>query len=1149
MYRVLCLIGLSLCLTGMLLVNGRISQADILVNYQKDGIQLSWAKPVQRINGDKLLPSEIAGYNIYRSTDEKGNYKIINHQSVKDVQYLDRTIEWGTCYYYTLTTIDHHGLEGPRSKTVAAIPPLSPPQKVKALGRRQKVTLTWNKSNNPEIRGYNIYRSELPGQGYQRVTSVLDLEHEYQDTEVTVGKNYYYVLTTVDVSWQESAWSEEAAATPVWITQDELSALERIDGFQAAVENGAVMLHWEPVPAKDLAGYTLYRRPGEGSGLSGYQKVHDRLIVETSFRDEQVEPQKSYYYCLAAVDKEGNEAQFPKEIYITVADLYINSLAEDSGGCPLRGGRSLAITMVGTPDQRATASLGGLIEGIVLNETDHQGIYFGECIIPEDIDGSHISVIGRLRNEEGEEVEFRLPDRITIDNHPPLGISSISAELTPEMVCLGWKLSQPLDDIAYIEIYRSSGECKIETGELIKGNIKPQECSFCDRSILPGQRFFYSLLTYDRAGNRTASPHCFSVDTPADSLPPQIHTVRELSPPGTKRTGDTISIQVIGEPKAEGRFSIGPKISHVLKETEPGQYRGEYTVQPGDDLESEPVSVELRDASGNQAIWQGDLTISIHTQGNSTEPPDIRLVEHNAFQMAGFSPLVAGDKLGLSVWGDPGCTAYVDLGALVSRSGPQTSLGLDWDRNLITAKFGPDIRSYHIYRQETPYANVQGLTPIEDLSPAATFCTIESYGESYIALTAEMDSGEQHMFLTPRLQIPLSEGEPGHYEGIYEVKPGDYLWDGPVTAWLVNDQGVQSPPASAGNLVTIDTSVEIAVIPQEKCLRADSRARTEVYLEVKDARGIGLPDRELVLDVFTTFDEYSGIVGVGYFDHDKYGYVDQPNRLQTDPWGKIVAPYVAGFAAKTVIIRGTDMASRCVGLGYITSYIEGEITIELLEPPGRQRFSQPELSLILWSDKGWLTADGVSRTHIHAQVLNGSGHPVPGHLISFLLTSGEGRLEGIQNTTDQNGTATALYIAGRSISPPVEITAIDKTAGGLSQVLGITLKSDAPAQIAVNLEGDAQLPIYADGTSTLNLIVHVEDINGNPNRHIPLLAEIVKGEGNLIHVDNRTDFNGDYRLKYRAGMKPGPVTIRTRAISRIPDPEVLDNIRISESTL
>ena len=74
------------------------------------------------------------------------------------------------------------------------------------------VGLTWN-NNSSGIAGYNIYRAGVSGGPYSSLNTALDATTGYTDTTVAAGQTYYYVVTAVDGSGTESAYSNEAAAT------------------------------------------------------------------------------------------------------------------------------------------------------------------------------------------------------------------------------------------------------------------------------------------------------------------------------------------------------------------------------------------------------------------------------------------------------------------------------------------------------------------------------------------------------------------------------------------------------------------------------------------------------------------------------------------------------------------------------------------------------------------------------------------------------------------------------------------------------------------------------------------------------------------------------------------------------------------------
>ncbi len=71
-------------------------------------------------------------------------------------------------------------------------------------------TLSWNSS---PVAGYFVYRSTTRGGPYARLNAALDTNTTYADSAVVAGATYYYVVTAVDSSNEESGYSKEVGAT------------------------------------------------------------------------------------------------------------------------------------------------------------------------------------------------------------------------------------------------------------------------------------------------------------------------------------------------------------------------------------------------------------------------------------------------------------------------------------------------------------------------------------------------------------------------------------------------------------------------------------------------------------------------------------------------------------------------------------------------------------------------------------------------------------------------------------------------------------------------------------------------------------------------------------------------------------------------
>lgn len=99
-----------------------------------------------------------------------------------------------------------------------------------ALGQNAQVFLEWTDNSEDDLAGYNIYRSTDSGNGYTKLNSSLLTASNYTDGMATNGTMYYYVVTAVDTSDNESGYSVEACAVPDAVS-DSITIQEDAAGF------------------------------------------------------------------------------------------------------------------------------------------------------------------------------------------------------------------------------------------------------------------------------------------------------------------------------------------------------------------------------------------------------------------------------------------------------------------------------------------------------------------------------------------------------------------------------------------------------------------------------------------------------------------------------------------------------------------------------------------------------------------------------------------------------------------------------------------------------------------------------------------------------------------------------------------------------
>ena len=117
-------------------------------------------------------------------------------------------------YYWSVQAIDN-GFTGsafaPETSFTISIPPANP-QNLTATSGDKQITLNWTANSEEDLKEYRIYR-DISSPAQTLLTTVTT--NSYTDTNVLNEQKYYYRITAVDQSDNESDFSEEVSATPV----------------------------------------------------------------------------------------------------------------------------------------------------------------------------------------------------------------------------------------------------------------------------------------------------------------------------------------------------------------------------------------------------------------------------------------------------------------------------------------------------------------------------------------------------------------------------------------------------------------------------------------------------------------------------------------------------------------------------------------------------------------------------------------------------------------------------------------------------------------------------------------------------------------------------------------------------------------------
>jgi hypothetical protein len=212
----------------------RIALVNVAVT--ESAIELSWSPPTRTTAGAPI-PS-ISEYRVYRGEIDPASGAVASDlsqvkwksplsllASTTSNTYRDTNFDFGKTYLYTVRTlIAADGGTVESADSVPAVitprdifPPADPQGLVAAVivgspTNGPEVDLSWSINVETDLAGYRVYRSEQQDTPGQLVTPDLLLSPAYRDTSVQFGHHYWYSVTAVDRSGNESAPSASVAA-------------------------------------------------------------------------------------------------------------------------------------------------------------------------------------------------------------------------------------------------------------------------------------------------------------------------------------------------------------------------------------------------------------------------------------------------------------------------------------------------------------------------------------------------------------------------------------------------------------------------------------------------------------------------------------------------------------------------------------------------------------------------------------------------------------------------------------------------------------------------------------------------------------------------------------------------------------------------
>jgi hypothetical protein len=229
---------------------------------------------------------------------------------------------------YGVEEVNVHGRSAGISNQVPipVTPTIAAPDKVSAEVAADGVHITWSGPAPPAPPAgvtylYRIMRRPVVAPAYIVIDDIQPAATgSYLDKTFAWQQKYEYRITTLSQVHANgmNAGVEGDDSPAVEVFTNDIYPPAQPSGLQAVFSSVGqkpfIDLTWAPNIESDLAGYNIFRWVAGGQP----QKLNTQLVQTSSYRDENVEPGKTYFYVVSAVDLRGNESPRSAEASETV---------------------------------------------------------------------------------------------------------------------------------------------------------------------------------------------------------------------------------------------------------------------------------------------------------------------------------------------------------------------------------------------------------------------------------------------------------------------------------------------------------------------------------------------------------------------------------------------------------------------------------------------------------------------------------------------------------------------------------------------------------------------------------------------------------------------------------------------------------------
>jgi uncharacterized protein len=262
-------------------------------------------------------PDAVAGFNIFRSGSQDGQYSLVATASC--AEFVDENLKLNEVFYYKVAAAGKNGESGEQTPPVRGATSVAPsvPILMNTEPDLKAVRLVWQarpgSANDERMRpdGFRIYRSTTANGSFSGAGTAPATSTTYTDTGCEEGKICYYKITAFNRDKAESDYSSSLAGSPLPLPRPVRATGKKIR---------QALISWDRYPSEEFDGYKVYRAlSSNGPFKDEVTRISGKDTLE--YLDKNLGDATSYWYRLSVFRTSGGESGLSDPVLAVTREL------------------------------------------------------------------------------------------------------------------------------------------------------------------------------------------------------------------------------------------------------------------------------------------------------------------------------------------------------------------------------------------------------------------------------------------------------------------------------------------------------------------------------------------------------------------------------------------------------------------------------------------------------------------------------------------------------------------------------------------------------------------------------------------------------------------------------------------------------------